>query len=57
MHKRYSVSLRHFEGFTNKKIAEVDDLEPHAVVNYMKKYTEKGLEGLEMKHIPGAKKT
>lgn len=56
MHKRYSVLLRHFEGFTNKKIAEMEGLEPHAVGNYIKKYIEKGLEGLEMKHSPGAKR-
>ena len=43
MHKRYSVLLRHFEGFTNKKIAEMEGLEPHAVGNYIKKYTENGL--------------
>ena len=56
MHKRYSVLLRHFEGFTNKKIAEMEGLEPHAVGNYIKKYTENGLEGLEMKHSPGVKR-
>ena len=56
MHKCYSVLLRYFEGFTNKKIAEMEGLETNAVGNYIKKYTENGLEGLEMKHSPGVKR-
>ena len=56
MHKRYSVLLRHFEGFTNKKIAEMEDLEPHAVGNYIKNYKLNGLAGLEIKHSNGAKR-
>lgn len=56
MYKRYSVILRHFEGFTNKKIAEMEGLEQHAVGNYIKNYKSKGLAGLEMKRSPGAKR-
>jgi transposase len=56
MHKRYSVLLRHFEGFTNKKIAEMEGLEPHAVGNYIKNYKLNGLAGLEIKHSNGAKR-
>jgi len=56
MHKRYSVLLRHYEGFTNKKIAEMEGLEPHAVGKYIKDYKAKGLVGLEMKHSTGAKR-
>ncbi|EQB89044.1 hypothetical protein M918_03135 [Clostridium sp. BL8] len=56
MHKRYSVILRHFEGFTNKRIAEMEGLEPHAVGTYIKNYNKSGLSGLEMKFSPGAKR-
>ena len=56
MHKRYSVILRHFEGFTNKRIAEMEGLEAHAVGNYMNNYNKSGLLGLEMKFSPGAKR-
>jgi transposase len=54
MHKRYSVLLLHFQGFTNKKIAEMEGLEPHAVGNYIKSYKLNGLEGLGMNYSPGA---
>jgi transposase len=54
MHKRYSIVLLHFQGFTNKKIAEMEGLEPHAVGNYIKNYILNGLSGLEMKHSTGA---
>jgi transposase len=56
MHKRYAVILRHFEGFTNKRIAEMEGLEPHAVGTYIKNYNKSGLSGLEMKFSPGAKR-
>ena len=56
LHKRYSVVLRHFEGFTNKRIAEMEALEPHAVGNYIRNYKLKGLAGLEMKYSPGPPK-
>ena len=56
MHKRYSVVLRHFEGFTNKKIAEMEGLEPHAVGSYIKNYKLNGLAGLEIKKSTGAKR-
>lgn len=56
MHKRYSVLLRHFEGYNNKTIAQMEGLEPHAVGNYIKNYTSNGLAGLEMKKSTGAKR-
>jgi transposase len=56
MHKRYAVLLRHFEGFTNKKIAEMEGLKAHAVGNYIKNYKLNGLAGLEIKHSNGAKR-
>ena len=27
LHKRYSVLLKHFEGFTNRKIAEMENID------------------------------
>jgi transposase len=56
MYKRYSVLLRHYEGFTNKRIAEMEDLELHAVGRYIKAYKSRGLIGLEMKYSTGAKR-
>ncbi len=56
LYKRYSVVLRDFEGFTNKLIAEMEGLEPHAVGNYIRNYKLKGLAGLEMKYSPGPTK-
>ena len=53
MYKRYSVVLKYFQGFKNKKIAEMEGLEEHAVGSYIKKYKAKGLEGLDMKKAPG----
>lgn len=47
--------MRHYEGFSNKKIAEMEGLEPHAVGKYMKNCKSKGLVGLEIKHSTGAK--
>lgn len=56
MYKRYSVILRHFEGFNNKEIGKMDGLEAHAVGNYIRNYKLNGLTGLKMKPIPGAKR-
>lgn len=56
MYKRYSVILWHFQGLTNRKIAEIENLEQHTVGVYIKNYKEKGIEGLEMKHSSGAKR-
>lgn len=54
MYKRYSVVLKHFQGFQNKVIAKMEGLEEHAVGSYIKKYKSNGLEGLAMKKAPGA---
>ena len=56
MYKRYSVVIKHFQGFTNRKIAEMENLEEHTVSNYIKNYKMKGIDGLIMKHSPGAKR-
>jgi len=54
MYKRYSVVLKHLQGFQNKRIAEMEGLEEHSVGIYIKKYKINGLEGLNMKKAPGA---
>lgn len=54
MYRRYSVVLKHFQGFQNRVIAEMEGLEEHAVGSYIKKYKSNGLEGLAMKKVPGA---
>lgn len=56
MYKRYSVVLKHFQGLTNRKIAEMENLEEHTVSNYIKNYKAKGIDGLTMKHSSGAKR-
>ena len=56
MHKRYSVILRHFEGFINKRIAAMEGLEVHAVGNYIKNYNKSSLLGVEIKFSQQAKK-
>lgn len=54
LHKRCSVVLLHYEGFTNKKIAEMEGLGPHAVGDYIRNFKKNGLNGLDMKYSPGA---
>ena len=54
MYKRYSVILKHLQGFSNKDIAKMESLEAHAVGNYIKKYHESGLNSLKIKYSPGA---
>ena len=56
MYKRYSVVIKHFQGLTNRKIAEMENLEEHTVSNYIKNYITKGIDGLTMKHSSGAKR-
>lgn len=35
LYKRYSVLLKHFEGFTNRKIAEMENIDEHTVAAYI----------------------
>lgn len=56
MHKIYSVILRHFEDFTNKRITKMEGLEAHTISNYIKNYNKSGLLELELKFSPQAKR-
>lgn len=56
LYKRYSVVLKHLQGFKNKDIAEMECLEKHTVGIYIKHYIDNGLKGLEMKYSPGKKR-
>lgn len=56
MYKRYFVVLKNFQGLTNRKIAEMENLEEHTVSIYIKNYKAKGKDGLAMKRSPGAKR-
>jgi hypothetical protein len=47
LYKRYSVVLKHFEGFINRKIAEMENI---TVRSYIKEYKAKQLDGLNMGH-------
>jgi len=54
MYKRYSVVLKHFQGFRKRDIAALECLNEHTVAKYIKIYTNEGLEGLSMKKSTGA---
>lgn len=56
LYKRYSVLLKHFEGFTNRKIAEMESIDEHTVGIYIKNYKANKLEGLNLKHSSGKKR-
>ncbi len=56
LYKRYSVLLKHFEGFTNRKIAEIENIDEHTVAAYIKNYKLKGLNGLNIAHGGGIKR-
>ena len=56
LYKRYSVLLKHFDGFNNRKIAEIENIDQHTVAIYIKNYKSKGLEGLNIAHGGGATK-
>ncbi|MDR3595820.1 helix-turn-helix domain-containing protein [Clostridium sp.] len=56
LYKRNYVLLKHFEGFTNRKIAELENIEEHTVSIYIKNYKAKGLDGLNIAHGGGASK-
>ena len=36
LYKRYSVLIKHFYGFANKKIAQLEDIDEHTVGIYIK---------------------
>ena len=57
MYKRYSVVIKHFQGFTNRKIAEIECLDAHTVSVYIKNYKSNGLNGLVMSISPGCPRT
>lgn len=50
LYKRYSALLKHFECFTNRKIAEMENIEEHTVLIYIKNYKAKKLDGLNIAH-------
>ncbi|WP_051623618.1 winged helix-turn-helix domain-containing protein [Clostridium hydrogeniformans] len=56
LYKRYSVLLKYFEGFSNRKIAEMENLDEYTVGIYIKNYKLNELAGLKMGHRTGAKR-
>jgi transposase len=50
VYKRYSVLLKHFDGFNNTKIAEMENIDEHTVSAYIKNYKSKGLAELNIVH-------
>lgn len=46
--------LKNFECFTNRKIAEMENIEEHTVSIYIKNYKAKKLDGLNITHSVGA---
>jgi len=53
MYKRYSVVLKHFQGFSNRDIPAIECLEEHTINKYIKTYTTQGIDGLSMKKPTG----
>jgi biotin synthase-related radical SAM superfamily protein len=49
LYKPYSVLLNLFEGFTNRKIAKMENIDEHTVGSYIKNYKANKLEGLNLK--------
>ncbi|MFT8352104.1 hypothetical protein [Clostridium saccharoperbutylacetonicum] len=56
LYKRYSVLLKHFDGFNNRKIAEMENIDEHTVATYIKNYKTNELDGLNISHGGGASK-
>lgn len=56
LYKKYSVLLKHFDGFTNRKIAKMENIDEHTVSIYINNYKSKGLDGLNIDHGGGASK-
>lgn len=53
MYRKYMTIRLHMKGFTNKRIAEILDLEHHTVGNYINTYKMQGVDGLMPKKSPG----
>ena len=53
-YKRCSVVLKHFQGFTNRSIADMESLDVHSVATYIKNYKEHGIKALTAKKSTGA---
>lgn len=53
-YKRISVVLKHYQGFSNRSISEIDGIDVHSVAKYIKSYKNEGLEALTSKKSPGA---
>lgn len=54
MYQRYRVIYLHLNGNTNRDIAKSEGFCEHTVGAYITKYHKNGLEGLNIKHSPGA---
>lgn len=54
MYQRYMVVLYHLNGHLNKDIAQILDLCGHTVGTYVTRYKTGGLDGLALRHSPGA---
>lgn len=54
MFVRYQVILYHLKSYTNIGISKLLDLAQHTVGIYIKNYKQNGLDGLIMRHSPGA---
>ncbi|WP_192797244.1 IS630 family transposase [Bacillus cereus] len=54
LYERYQTIMLHLKGYTNVKIAEVIGRSNLTIGNYVKRYQELGISGLEMSYSPGA---
>ena len=56
LYKTYSVVLKYFKGFTNRKIAEMENIDKHTLGSYIKNYKANKLDGLNMVHSCGKRR-
>lgn len=56
LYKRYSVLLKLFDGFTNRQISKMENIDEHTVSIYIKSYKSKGLDELHIGDGSGASK-
>lgn len=54
MYLRYRIIYLHLQGHTNRDIAKMEGFCEHTVGVYVSKYNKNGIEGLALKHSPGA---
>ncbi|ALS78468.1 hypothetical protein AUO94_07245 [Planococcus kocurii] len=53
LYQRYHVIRLHLRGYSDRDIAEIENLTERTIGTYIKKYRKQGVAGLKMGHSPG----